>query len=590
MTSEKNELSIRFCGIAGDGIVTSGKILAGACAGIGLEVMVNDIYSAEIRGLGKSTTTVRFSTSKVYSMGDAIDLLIGMAAKESIAEVKDVKPGGGIIYDSSTPGDITGENSLAAHIPPEAQGYGIPLKRLANKASGTDRGKNLVAMGALCFLYALPPDMFIHRINALFTRKGEKVLEANINAFQLGYQYCEEHFPLNHPFEVKEVKEGLSPRQLISGNDALARGAMDCRLKFFAGYPITPATKIMEITAKELPKLDGWCIQAEDEIAAISAVLGASFAGKRAMTATAGPGLCLMSEMINLAVMAEIPAVIVDVQRGGPSTGLPTKVEQGDLNIALYGGAGDSPRVVMAPSNSEECYTGIQLAFDIAEKYQTPVIFLSDLFLGQRIETVFVRETIERDRCTRKKPSPGQLNNYSRYKITEDGVSPLIVPGEPGAFYTITGLEHTIRGTPNYESEVHTMMTAKRHRKFESMVVDLPRADILGDKDADIGIAGWGSTIGAILEGMAIAREEGVKSKLIKSIMIHPQHEDSFRAFFDSCQRIIVPEMNYQGQYAALLKSRYGIKPMEIHIPAVNPVSPLKIAEKILEANHGLSK
>jgi len=530
---------------------------------------------------------VRFAAKKVYSMGDGIDLLVGMAAKESIAEVKDVKPDGGVIYDTSTPGDVAEENSLAAHIPPELHGYGVPLKKLANAASGTNRGKNLVAMGALCYLYALPPDMFIEHIKRLFGRKGEKVVESNIKAFQFGYEHMEEHYPLNNRFEIAG---GLSPQASISGNDALAKGAMDCGLKFFAGYPITPATKIMEIAAKELPKLAGWTIQVEDEIAAISAVLGGFFSGKRSMTATSGPGLALMSEMINLAVMAEIPAVIVDVQRGGPSTGLPTKVEQGDLNIALYGGAGDSPRVVMAPSDSEECYTGIQLAFDIAEKYQTPLIFLSDLFLGQRIETVVLQENIDRERCTRKKPTPDQLKNYMRYQITDDGVSPLLVPGEPGAFYTITGLEHSITGNPNYEPDVHGMMTAKRYRKFESMKKDLPPADILGDEDAEIGIAGWGSTIGAILEGMEIVREQGIKSKLIKSIMIHPQHEDSFREFFASCKKIIVPEMNYQGQYAALLKSRYGIMPIEIHIPAVDPVSPLKIARKIKEANHELSK
>jgi 2-oxoglutarate ferredoxin oxidoreductase subunit alpha len=582
-----NELNIRFCGIAGDGVVSSGKILAGACAAAGLQVMVNDIYSAEIRGLGKSTTSVRFSTEKVYSMGDGIDALVGMAAKESIIEVRDVKPGGTVIYDTSMPGDIKKEDSLAAHIPPEINGCGVPVKGLANEATGANRGKNLVAMGALCHLYALPPAMFINQIKKIFGRKGEKVVESNIKAFNLGYRYCMEHHPLNHDFAIKE---GLKPHPLISGNEAIHKGAIDCGLHFFAGYPITPATKIMELAAKELPKLDGWCIQVEDEIAAISAVLGASFTGRRAMTATSGPGLCLMSEMLNLAVMAEIPAVIVNVQRGGPSTGLPTKVEQADLNIALYGGAGDSPRVVMAPTDSEECYNGIQVAFDIAEKYQTPVIFLSDLFLGQRVETVILEEKIDRTRSTRKKPTAEQLQDYLRYRITEDGVSPLIVPGEAGAFYTITGLEHTTKGTPNYESELHTMMTEKRHRKFAAMTADLPEADIIGDRDADIGIAGWGSTIGAILEGMAAAKKQGVKSKLIKSIMIHPQPEDSFRDFFASCKKIIVPEMNYQGQYAALLKSRYGIKPREMHIPAVNPVSPGKITEKILEVHNELSK
>ena len=582
-----SEITIRFCGIAGDGIVASGKILAGACANIGLHVMVNNIYSAEIRGLGKSSATIRFSTSKLYSMGDGLDLLVGMVSKESIIDLRDVKAGGNVIYDTGTIGDVEEEDSLVSHITPEIQGHGLPIKQLANEATGTNQGKNLVAIGAICYFYSLPPEMFVDQIKSVFAHKGEHIIEVNIKAFRLGYEYFREHYPLSNQFEIDKKSE---PRALTSGNDAIAKGAIDCGLNFFAGYPITPATKIMEIAAKELPKLGGWTLQMEDEIAAIGAVLGAWFAGKRAMTATSGPGLSLMSEMINMSVMAEIPTIIVNVQRGGPSTGLPTKVEQGDLNIALYGGAGDSPRVVMAPCNSEECYSGIQLAFDIAEKYQTPVIFLSDLFLGQRIETVTIKENIDRDRCTRKKPTSEQLENFLRYQITDDGVSPLIVPGEPGAVYSTTGLEHSVTGNPNYEADVHSMMTAKRFRKFESMVADLPEADILGDETAEIGIAGWGSTIGSILEGMEIAKKQGVRTKLIKSIMIHPQHEGSFRKFFTSCKRIIVPEMNYQGQYAALLKSRYGIKPIEIHIPSVNPVSPLKIAQKIMEASNELSQ
>ena len=581
------ELSIRFCGIAGDGVVSSGKILAGTVASIGLFVMVNDIYSAEIRGLGKSTTTVRFSGKKIHSMGDGVDLLVGMAGKESISELVEVKSGGAVIYESSEPGELVEGESLAGHIPPDVRGYAVPLKRLANEASGSNRGRNIVAIGALCYMYSLPPEIFINHITKLFQRKGESVVENNVKAFRLGYDYCQENYPLREEFDLPAAGEA---KRLISGNEAVARGAMNCGLQIYAGYPITPATKIMEYCAKDLPPLGGWTIQVEDEIAAISTVVGSWFAGKRAMTATSGPGLALMSEMINLAVMAEIPAVIVDVQRGGPSTGLPTKVEQSDLNIALYGGAGDSPRVVMAPADSEESYSGIQLAFDLAEKYQTPVIFLSDLFLGQRIETAILKEKIDRNRSTRKKPTAEDLKNYVRYQLTDDGVSPWIVPGESGAFYTVTGLEHNLQGNPNYEAEVHQSMTEKRHRKFESMIQDIPPADVIGDEDAAIGIASWGSTIGAILEGMEIAREKGVKSKLIKSIMIHPQHEESFRRFFDSCQRIIVAEMNFQGQYAALLKSRYGIKPVEMHLPAVNPVSPKAIAQKIMEVNDELTQ
>ncbi len=582
---EHKELSIRFCGIAGDGIVSASRIVANSCAGIGLNVMVNDIYSAEIRGLGKSTSTVRFSNSKVYSMGDGIDILVGLASLESIDELEDMVPGGSIIYDSSLTSDIPEDESLASHIKPNMQGYGVPLKKLSNQATNTNKGRNIVAIGAFCYLYGLPRDIFKNYIKKIFTRKGEKVVNTNLKAFDFGYEYCQKEFPLDHEFPIQT---GAKPLTMISGNEALARGAMDCGLKFFAGYPITPATKIMEICATELPKLGGWTIQVEDEIAAAGAVLGAWYTGTRSMTATSGPGLSLMSELLNLSVMAEIPSIIINVQRGGPATGLPTKLEQADLNIALYGGSGDSPRVVMAPADIKDCYTGVQTAFDLAEKYQTPVIFLSDLFLGQRVETESLELNINRNRSTRIKPTAEQLQNYNRYEMTPDGISPWLVPGEEGAFYSVTGLEHNLKGNPNFESVVHKDMTSKRYRKFKTMVQDLPPVEIIGDEDADVGIASWGSTIGAILEGMELARQKGVKSKLIKSIMIYPQDENAFNEFFNSCKKIIVFEMNYQGQYAALLKSTYNIKPVEVHIPSVDPVSPAKVAEKILEVQNDI--
>ena len=582
-----SDMIVRVCGIAGDGIVTFGRILAQVCAEMGLDLMVNDNFSAEIRGLGKSTTTVRFASHRVRSMGDGIDALVALARDESIAELADIQEGGCLLYDVTNAGpDDALETRLTNALPKGVAAHGIPLRRLANLATGTNAGRNLVAMGALCHLLSLPREAFASCIDRQFKRKGRRIVSANQKAFRLGYEYAVENFAVHAELVMEET---FSEGGMISGNQALAKGALHAGLHFFAGYPITPATTIMEIVAREIPKLDGWMLQAEDEIAAIAAVVGASFAGKRAMTATSGPGLALMSEMINLAVMAEIPAVIVDVQRGGPATGLPTKVEQGDLNIALYGGSGDSPRVVMAPLTCRECYTGIQLAFDLAEKYQTPVIFLSDLFLGQRIVTTTVEETIDHERCTRVKPETQDLDDYRRFKLTESGISPMIVPGEEGAIYTCTGLEHSEVGNPNYEPEVHRLMTEKRFKKFETMLEDIPAPEIIGDADAVIGFAAWGSPAGAIIEGMEMAREEGVPSKLIRSLMIHPQREDAFREFFDSCDRIIIPEMNFQGQYAALLKARYGIRPIEMHLPGILPVSPRKIADKILEVNRELS-
>ena len=242
----------------------------------------------------------------------------------------------------------------------------------------------------------------------------------------------------------------------------------------------------------------------------------------------------------------------------------------------------------MSASDCEECYKGIQLAFDLAEKFQTPVIFLSDLFLGQRLESLKLKENINYNRSTRIKPDKNDLEDYKRYKITDTGISPLIIPGEDGALYTMTGLEHNEKGLPNYEEENHSKMTAKRFRKFENMKKIIPKAEIIGDDDAKIGISSWGSTIGAIIEGMEIAKRKGVKSKLIKSIMIFPQDEETYKDFFSKCKKILIPEMNYQGQYAKYLRSIYNIDPIELHIPSVNPINPGYIAKKIMEINDEL--
>lgn len=582
---KSKDARVRFCGIAGDGIVTCGKIWSGACAHLGLDLMVNDNFSAEIRGLGKSTTDIRFSPGRVISMGDGIDVLVAMTDQDAIVDLKDIKPGGFVIYDCDDSEEAIREHPLTEHIPEHVKAYPVPLKTFSNQTVNSTIGRNMVAMGALSYLLDLPPGMFVKLIEDKLLKKGERIARMNTDAFQTGSDFCRDKFGRHTSLDVPE---GLDSKTTITGNMALARGALDCGLQFFAGYPITPATTIMEIVARELPKLGGWMLQSEDEIAALGAVLGAWFAGRRAMTSTAGPGLALMSEMINMAVMSEIPLVIANVQRGGPSTGLPTKVEQGDLNIAMYGGSGDSPRVVMAPATCEECYTGIQLAFDLAEKYQTPVIFLSDLFLGQQTVVNTISPRVERNRSTRVKPGEEELSDYHRFRDTESGVSPWLAPGEEGAFYSVTGLEHSDTGNPNFAAEVHLRMQEKRFRKFEAMKTEVPEPKITGDMDAEIGLACWGSPTGAVIEAMDIAREEGVESKLITSIMINPQREEVFRRFFASCRRIIIPEMNHFGQYAGLMKSRYGIRPVEMHLPGVTPASPRQIADKIKEVNNEL--
>jgi 2-oxoglutarate ferredoxin oxidoreductase subunit alpha len=350
---------------------------------------------------------------------------------------------------------------------------------------------------------------------------------------------------------------------IITGNEAVARGALAAGLHLYAGYPITPATKIMEILSKELPKKGGIFLQTEDEISSIGHVIGAGFAGRRAMTGTSGPGFCLMSEFTGLSVMAEVPAVIVDSQRGGPSTGMPTKHEQSDLNIALFGGSGDSPRVVIAPRNVGECYQATILALYIAEKYQTLVILLLDFFLSNSIRNMDPPQPPDPKYLNANiSPTPDDLGDYKRYKMTESGISPRSIPGTPGGMFFSTGLEHDERGKPVYDTKSHTQMTEKRYRKHDGVAKEMPAALISGaDGEVDIGVISWGSSAGAAAEAVDLACREGLRAACFSSMFLSPFPDDALRSFIGRCRTLLVPEMNYSGQFANLI-ARYVERPM----------------------------
>jgi 2-oxoglutarate ferredoxin oxidoreductase subunit alpha len=298
-------------------------------------------------------------------------------------------------------------------------------------------------------------------------------------------------------------------------------------------------------------------LQTEDEIAAIGATIGAGYAGVRAATATSGPGLALMTEMLGLGVMAEVPCVIFVSQRGGPSTGMPTKTEQSDLNLAVFGGSGDAPRIVLAPTNVEGCYKCAGKAFELAEKYQTPVIVLLDLYLSNRLEAVSlpVKSPFAAN-LAKGMSARDRTGDYVRFALTDDYISPRALPGQEGGIHTVTGLEHTEAGRPKDTPEVHMQMTEKRHKKLASAVHHpaLTTFKRFGDEGkADVGILGWGSTFGEALEAMLVARSEGIRCAAMKVVMLSPLPVDAIRSFCQDCREIIVPELNYQGQFANLV-------------------------------------
>ena len=369
---------------------------------------------------------------------------------------------------------------------------------------------------------------------------------------------------------------------MLNGNQALVAGAVAAQCRYFAGYPITPASDIMEGLAKELPQVGGTFLQAEDEIAALASVLGASFGGLRAMTATSGPGFSLMTELIGYASMAEIPAVIVDAQRAGPSTGMPTKMEQADLSFALNAGHGDTPRIVVAPADVADCYSLIIMAFNMAERYQMPVIFLTDQSLSARVESVDrsafqpmeIQERIlfGANGASTNGSSNGHgettneaAHSYARYAYTASGISPITAPGPGAVTYVATGLEHDEHGHPDYEPEDHTAMMEKRFRKLETAAEELPQPQRYGDEDALIGIIGWGSTEGPIQEAVDRARAKGHKVASLHPRILSPLPDRTIRDFIRSVKTVIVPECNYSGQLANLLGAKYGLQAIRVN-------------------------
>jgi 2-oxoglutarate ferredoxin oxidoreductase subunit alpha len=342
----------------------------------------------------------------------------------------------------------------------------------------------------------------------------------------------------------------------------------------------------MEFLAAELPKVGGAVIQAEDEIAAIGMVLGASFAGAKAMTATSGPGLSLMTEMLGLASMAELPAVVIDCQRAGPSTGMPTRHEQADLNLALHGGHGELQRIILAPVSVVDCFWQVINALNLAEEYQVPVIVLSDTVLAVRTESIPRPDLSKVARVDRQvfrengngRNIPAAENRYLRYELTETGISAMAIPGTEGGQYVATGLEHNEAGRPRYDTATHSDMTRKRFRKMELAAQHAPALHEHGDPSADVGMITWGSTWGAVVEAVDRLARDGLKVHAIAPRQLFPLPDHQLAPFMDSKRVVLVPEVNYTGQFADLLQTNYRRELQRVNVYGGQP---FKVAELV---------
>ena len=538
-----NELIVRIAGTAGQGVISSGDIFSLAAARSGYYVTTYRSFPSEIRGEGQCAFQLRISQEKTYTVGHFSDVLVAFNQKAVDVNVKHLKSGGILLVDSDEVGELSGESFM------EIIKYYVPITTIAKDVASV-KAKNMVSIGLIAGLISQIPmkEQFKNDIRRRYAKYSEEIIDSNIKAFEAGYEYAssklERHDNLNN---ISMSKSG--EKLIMSGNEAIALGALVAGCRFYSGYPITPATEIMEWLARELPKVGGVMLQCEDEIASVTAAIGASYGGTKAMTATSGPGFSLMSEAIGLATMSEIPLVVVDVQRGGPSTGLPTKSEQSDLNMAIYGTHGEGPKIVLAPMDVQDCFIQTINAFNYAEQYQVPVILLSDAAVGQRRECVDLinfdsLKIVNRLKHDRTKDA----GLYVRYRNTKSGISPIATQGDEGGAYVATGLEHTELCNPTSDPEIRKMMVEKRFRKLETATHEFISAKKYGPDDAKIGIISWGSTTGAVLEAVDMAKDSGYKIQALYPRTLYPLPQEWLQDFLADKEIVIVVEHNYTAQ------------------------------------------
>ncbi|HEY5638004.1 MAG TPA: 2-oxoacid:acceptor oxidoreductase subunit alpha [Burkholderiales bacterium] len=542
-TGAPTSVSVALAGSGGAGVMTAGNMLLEAAAQAGYYGLMTRTSGPQIRG-GEAAAMLRISTVANDGQDDRFQVLaavdwqnVGRFAAE-------------IPLDASSL--ILGDPDQGA--PPEvflktgAQRFEVPFKRLAKQVSGG--WPNMVALGVLAGLCGLPEDA-LERAVSRANRKGGEALAASLAAMRLGLEQAR---ALGVAFTLAPPQPGPG-RWLITGNEAAGAGALRGGVRFVAAYPITPATELLEWLAPAIGKVGGTLVQAEDELASINMILGASYGGVPSLTATSGPGLALMMESLGLGVAAEIPIVVVDVMRTGPSTGIATKSEQSDLNIALHGMHGDAPHVVVAPNSLADCLAATQWAVGIAESLQVPAIVLTDQYLGQA-RGVVDEPARAPDLPARHRAETGQPD-YRRYALTEDGVSAMAIPGMAGITYTADGLEHGESGRPSSQASDHAAQMDKRARKLAGFDPGAYWASVEGE--GDTAIVTFGSCTGPAREALARAQAGGLNARLVSLRLLSPAQPERLAQALEGVSRVLVLEQNHSGQLLRHLRAEYDL-------------------------------
>jgi 2-oxoglutarate/2-oxoacid ferredoxin oxidoreductase subunit alpha len=552
-------VTVAIAGSGGAGVMTAGNMLLEAAAKAGWYGLMVRSSGPQIRG-GEAAALMRIATHPVDGLDDRFDILLAIDW-QNINRFADELPldGASLVIGDPDQGEVP-----EIYVKSPARQAHVSMKATAKSIPGS--WPNMVALGIAAGLIGLPKSEVVKVVEQSL-RKRADTLNASLAAVDAGYAAAAE---IGGDYTLTPPATTSTSRWLVSGNQAAGFGAIRGGVRFCAAYPITPATEMLEYLAPALAEVGGVLVQAEDELASVNMIIGASFGGAPSITATAGPGLALMTEGIGLAVASEVPIVVVDVMRGGPSTGIPAKSEQSDLSMAVYGLHGDAPRVVVAPNSIADCVVTTQWAVHLAEAMQTPALVLSDQYFGQ------TRAVVDRpadvafvgNRVTAEANTEG----YKRYALTESGVSPMAIPGTPGVAYTADGLEHNERGTPSSQSGDHVRQLAKRERKLAGHDYGGHWADIEGD--GEIAVLTFGSATCAAREAIDRARRDGVNVRLVSVRLLAPAQPARFRDALAGVRKVLVVEQNFGGQFHKYLRAEYD---MDAEVRSFRRPGPLPI-------------
>lgn len=546
-----SQLSWKIGGQQGEGVESTDRIFSTALNRLGYYLYGYRHFSSRIKG-GHTNNKIRISTKPIRAISDDLDILVAFDQESIDLNAKELRLGGVVVADAKF--NPTIPEGIDARL------FAVPITAMAEEL-GTSLMKNMVASGASWALLGLPLEVFNKAVEEEFGRKGAAIVEKNIEAVKRGAEFVLEQAggPLDEfKLDAADGKQKL----FMIGNEAIGLGSIAAGCRLMSAYPITPASEIMEYLIKKLPKFGGTVVQTEDEIAAVTMAIGANYAGVRTMTASAGPGLALMMEAIGLAGMTETPLVIVNTQRGGPSTGLPTKQEQSDLNAMVYGTHGEIPKIVIAPASIEDCFYDTIESFNLAEQYQVPVILMTDLQLSlgkQSCEPLdYNKIEIKRGKLVQNVPALEGHELFKRYELTKDGVSPRVLPGEKGGLHHVTGVEHDEVGRPSENAVNRQNMMDKRLNKLNDMYIrDAIRVNA-PHETPDLLIIGMGSTGGTIDEARSQLALEGVSTNHITIRQIHPFPTKLLLPYLQKAKQVIVIENNATAQLASQIKMHAG--------------------------------